>query len=232
MGNFLNSINKYLLTFIIGVVVTLLFLKRCDGNHTSGSEEIYKYKTDTIFTKKGFTVSNPFSKTVKPRTVIIYKDSISLRYIEIIQHDSIFIVKDNKNHDSTIVSEDFLKKFPKSRKLLSLDLSKDTLNFTTMGIDAQVTTHVYPIYLDKYQYRYLDGSLTMDKVKGKNTNKVNWGEVYINGGYSVLIKQPLATFEYQNQLNRLKLSLEASSTIQNQPQFNAVIKLGYRISKK
>jgi len=191
-----------------------------------------QYITDTIIDSIPYTIPDMvYIDTTKPTQVIVYinnpnTDSIGL----VLENDSLQLILDSLN--TLTFHSDFLKLFPTSPKLLEIKLALDTLEIVTLNYTPQVEKKIYPIYLTKYKYHWIDGLLNKEELPEPVIIKSNKykGDCYILGGYSVLHKYPLVSFQYEYNRNRYRLQLESSMTINNKPELYIIGKLGYKLN--
>lgn len=229
MENFLSQLGKYSLTIILTAIVTILLMQKCSGDNPQDTKTIYNYKTDTIFSEKPFKAPKELKNKVNPREVIYSHDTLWLSQTQIEIRDSIIFIENKATGDTTKLNDSFLKLYPKSNKLISIKLDKDTMTLSMLDINGKTKSEIYPVYFDKFKYVYVDNQLSYEAIKNKSTNKNINGGMYGNAGYSLLQKSAVASLEYQLNVKRLKIALEATSTIQNQPQLLIIGKVGFKI---
>ncbi len=145
--------------------------------------KIAKSKTDTILLYKEIKIPVPYKEETKPQKLIMYQDTGSIQYKFLKPITSGWILFNNNKTDSVTISDTFLKLYPHSEKLLSFDLTKNKLNLQLLGINGIPKEKRYQIDVDRYNYRYVNNTLT---------HKKNWGlKLYPEIEYSV---RPLNNF--------------------------------------
>lgn len=227
---------KVVIVLIITLLVAVL-INDCSGDVIPKQPEVvYKYKTDTIFIDEDY--QDRYYELVKevdkwkkapPKTIIKWKEP-DLKYVTIDKvPDSILVIIDSLKYRLAI-HDNYIKMFPKNPKLIDLSLTKDTLGLNLLNVDGRVTSYIYPIYLDRFDYKWLEGNLKYTRtstktIKQKNNNFKN---LYFNTGYDIVRETPEIGVEYFFNINRFKF--EASTGIQLKD-VNAEVKIGYRLLK-
>lgn len=223
----------------IGLLLIALFVRGCNNKPNTESvtqKTAYKYITDTIEVDKGFEEKyNEMlylykkAKQTPPLTVTYYKtlDPENI-YIEKIP-DSI-LLKIDSLEQRILISNKYLKNFPKADKLISFDLQKDSLKITTLNISGQTIKKDYPLYFNLFKYSWYDNELHNIKTKDLTKTKKNiLNQLYLNGGYDFINQKPTIGGEYFILLSRFKIEAISEFTIEPTPKLSAGAKLGYRL---
>tara|TARA_R110001632_G_scaffold48342_3_gene121819 strand:- start:1914 stop:2600 length:687 start_codon:yes stop_codon:yes gene_type:complete len=223
-----------LIGIILGIILGFIIYPLINTNTLIPDNNLdYLYKTDTIIKKIPFTVHDTLQYITPPRYITQYQDTGSYHTIIIEKVDSNILLKLHNLEDSIKIHENFLKKFPRSSKLLQLGLSKDSLSITTMDISSNVKTNNYPIDLEFYQYQYSNNLLRHDslEVKPKNLQQNNNfnQSLLIGGSYSILKKTPLVHIEYPIIYRQVRLSLESTASVETTPKLNIYLKALFQI---
>ena len=159
---------SFVINIILCVLVIILCLLLFNRKFIDSGVDRTEYVTDTFIVERPYKVPVPYKDTAKPRVVIGWlspKSNDSL----ILINDSLIRLLDSLGNLKYDINGDFLKLYPTSPKLISLELDIDTLSITTMGIQANVSTNKYPLWLLSEKYLWIDGTLTYKKVPHKNT---------------------------------------------------------------
>lgn len=189
------------------------------------------YGTDTIYLQKPYLVPSPYPIPVKPNIITYFKDNPTDAKLKRI-NDSLQAVISKR--DTVYVKDKFLTLFPYNPKLLSLDLKKDSLHFTLLGIDALTTQYSYPVYLNDFTYRWDEKyKLTAKPIKHtEDYNRYRFNaQLNAFGGYEILQGIPEIGIEARSNLSSFFIGAETSTTIQNKPELSIKGKVGFRLNQ-
>ncbi len=220
---------------IIGLLGAVL-VNDCSGGDELPPEVVYKYKTDTIYKDSDYKQQYELAlkeverwKKAPPKTVVRWKQP-DLEYVTITKVPDSILVELTNLKERIAIADNYIKFLPKNPKLVDLSLTKDTLGLNLLNVDGRVTSYIYPIYLDTYKYKWLEGNLNYTRTSTK-TNKQknnNFNNLYLNGGYDFFKESPKLEIEYFMTLGRFKIEANTGFQIKD---VNAEVKLGYRLLK-
>lgn len=225
------------LGIIIAVLLIAVLLNDCSGDDVPKTPQIvYDYKTDTIY--KNTEYKEKYEQALKevekwksapPKTIIKWKEP-DLRDVIIEKVPDSILVYINGLKETIAIKDNYIKMLPKNPKLVDLALTRDTLGLNLLNIDGRVTSYIYPIYLDRFDYKWLEGDLkyTRTSTKTTKTKSNNFKNLYFNAGYDFIRQSPQIDAEYYINVGRFKI--EANAGLQTQD-VNANVKLGYRLLK-
>lgn len=233
MKNIIENIwTKTIIILILFIIILYLFPK-CNGDKEKDPDKTYEYITETIRIPEPYIVEIKGDPIYTPPLILTeYLPSTptidSVKYVP----GEIQIYIDSLKTALTY-KEGFLTNFPKASKLLNMDLKLDSLSVTTLSTDAQVRTFKYPLLLNHFKYQWVNDSLHRTKIREIKPlgSKLNWKELYLNGGYSMITKTSLLGFEYNLTPGRFKFDIEAKSTLETKPQLFIEGKVGFRLFK-
>lgn len=144
-------------------------------------------KTDTVYVDRPYEVPKPYKVYQDPKTIIEYrivkeKDLEALKKLQLrISEDSILLTG---LKEKISIHENYLKQYPKSPKLLTLDLTKYELALSLLDITGTSKTYMYPISTRDFKYRWVDGTLgSKPDPYPKQRNRLNY---YIGFGGMIL----------------------------------------------
>jgi hypothetical protein len=223
---------------VITILLIVIGIKSCDKDNTKDLSD-YKYKTDTVQIDKDY--QSQYNKLMKeyskmkrmketpPKTVKEYiTKEIKGNVVKV--PDSIIVYIDSTKK-KTSIADNYIKSFVDKDKLINFKLVKDSFNLSTIAIDGKTITREYPLFLEKYDYYWYDNTLHHLPTKKKFSEKVKgkFNNMYINGGYDFMQKSPTIGAEYFIPLGKFKIGTDATLYIQQNPQINLNLKLGYRV---
>lgn len=224
---------------IILLLVIALITGECSG--TQEPKMVYEYVTDTIEVKSEYKgryekLLKQFEKekltTTPPKKVIEYLPS-KLEYIEIEKiPDSILVLVDSLKGEihRLVISDNYIKNFPENDKLITFSLTEKDLDITTVDIKGDIREKNYPLYLDRYEYIWLDNELKHNtRENQKKPNKQPFSETYINAGYEFIGKVPTLSIEQDFNISRFKLGIDANVLLRQSDNIYLGAKLGYRL---
>ena len=234
-GIITSSIRDTFFVLLISILVSVIMFKSCNTEPQLVSTDIrYKYKTDTVYKDRPYTdtyqklITNKPSKVTPPKIVTLYKT--------VTEHDTLYLERDtirsvNKNSGTiTSISNKYIQNYPKAEKLLYFNLIKDSLKLTTLNIEGLIVSKDYPLYLDRYGYKYYDNELHHYKVNNiteKLKNKFN--QLYITAGYELIDNQPTLGLEYSISINKLKAGINPNIIFGSNSDVNLNVNVGYRL---
>lgn len=192
----------------------------------------FSYKTDTVYVSTPYPVPKPFFINVPPKELHYYHVNPTNSRLEQL-NDSLMavIIKVKGKTDTVRIDNKFLLSFPYNPKLIDLGITNDSLHIALLNTDAQLAKYSYPFNINRYNYRWVNGSLSATPVFHPNKNhKFN---LSLNGfgGYSFLDKRPEAGFELRSTLSSFSISLETSATIENKPELSLKSRVGVNIKQ-
>jgi len=151
---------------MIGIILLLgfLLLNQCSVNKEQDDLiEVLEKEPDTVYRKTVMKVIKPYKVVVKPDKVIVYQDTGRIVYRDLVINGSSIVLFNTGSLDSLIINKNFLSKFPNNKKLIAMDLTNKELKLQLLNLSGISTEERYNINTSKYNYRYVDNSLTMDK---------------------------------------------------------------------
>jgi hypothetical protein len=195
----MKILQNILIVLLIAIIVYLFFFRKPESILIP---DIH-YKTDTFRIKEPYPVPVPYPVSVDPKTVIIHvKDTAAIDSLTLLLSEKDILIQGL--HSTITVSQDFLKQFPKNPKLIELNLSKDTLGVSTLGLDGIPSRSNYPIYLSEFAYRWTNQGLTKSTVKPSPAPKTPiqlWG----GGGLNLIYLSPTLDFTAEKDWARIRL---------------------------
>lgn len=227
---------------IVGIIIAILLIAVLINDCTGGDvipktpKVVYDYKTDTVYVDRGYEtrykeIAKELEKwkTAPPKTIIKWKEPDLEDIIIEKVPDSIWVILKDQQ-ERIAIQDNYIKLLPKNPKLVDISLTMDTLGLNLLNIDGRVSSYTYPIYLDTYDYKWLEGSLkyTRTSTKTSKTNNNNFKNLYFNAGYDINTKSPLIDVEYYLNIGRFKVEANTGLQIND---VNAKVKLGYRLLK-
>ena len=173
---------------------------------------------------------------IKPYKVTEYlnpETNLSLVY----ERDSLLKVVDSLGQLVVAINPKFLLAFRTSRKLVLGSFLKDTLLLTLYDINGSVKTETYPVDYSKYTYEFRDNLMGVfpvpptkgEAIKEEKEKKLSQA-LYLNGGYSILTKDPLIGIDYSIYYKRLRLSSDNFLILNKSPELYFNVTLGYKMS--
>lgn len=230
----MNSRDKYFLG-IIGLLILIIILRGC-GDKPNPTKPDYKYITDTLYVDKPYQVIKTVTKITPPKTIIKWKrDTVTQWKIKYPQDSSSSTLTLNTPDSSQQIKIDeaFLTQYPGNSKLINADLSLDSFKITTLNIQGQIQTEIYPMYYDRYQYQWYDNKLHREKIKPKKVKDPDrFKQLYVNVGYELLSASPFIGVDYQiTLLKKLRFTANTQIDLQTIPTLRVEGKIGYRLTK-
>lgn len=216
-----------ILSLILGIVIGYFLFKGVPLI----PEPLNNYITDTVYITK-YLKPKPLLDQVKPHIVKLYMSSEdSMKLVRL--NDSLQIVLSTTKPDTVYISDGFLTQFPKSPKLLSLDLQMDSLGLTLLFRDASIKGFLYPLQLSHYRYRFDETGLTAEKIKPTPSlvRPTLVSELYGFGGYELLTGSPHIGLNYSLRRSRIIFQNETKLTIENKPRLESAFRIGYQIKQ-
>lgn len=234
----MNNKDKYYIV-AISVLAIMLMVKTCKGDlQNSDQADVinnYNYKTDTLKLNEALDKIKDFDKLYRkylntPPKIITYYNTTNPSNVSVQKiPDSLLVIMDSLNKRLSI-SDKYIKNYPEASKLINFNLSKNSLDITTLNIDGTTFKKDYPLSFTEYKYAWYNNELHHIKNTDKEPklkNRLN--QFYMNGGYEPILGKPLLGAEYFLILNRFKLEGNTNFTIDTEPQLRAELKLGYRL---
>ena len=229
-----------LAVFLIVTLLIIVVINDCSKPRIPLEPEIvYNYETDTVYSDRGYEEKYLEAikevdrwKTAPPKTIIKWKEP-DLSNIDLQKLPDSLLVIIGELRDSIRIADNYIKYLPKNPKLIDINLTKDTLGLNLLNIDGRVTSYIYPIYLERFNYKWLEGDLKYTSTTHKTTKvKENrFNNLFVNGGYEFRSKSPEVSLEYYINMGRFKLEANTGFPINNNNNIRADLKLGYRIIK-
>jgi len=217
--------------YLVGIgAILILLIYILFGKTDSIPDIVYNYKTDTIYVDRPYEVPVPYEVPTPPKVVKVYLvDSTSIDSLSMIIKDKDLIIF--KLRDSILISEYYFKQFPKNPKLLSLGLSKDSLNISLLNIGGNVNSFNWPINLTYFDYRWdYENNLT------RSVHKVsNYGpsfNYYIGMGLDIPRTSPFITNQLEITNRKIKVFTSADIGLLDIKSSNFKFGIGYSIYGK
>lgn len=231
-----------LVTYIIGIIIIiLLILTLVKGNNKSpiSIDNPYTYLPDTIYVDSDYSkeiqeLRDKVSDLIKTPPKVIYhydKPNNTTTKIEKVPDSIILYIGELQKR--LAISDQYLKNYPENHKLIDISLFRENMDITTLAIDGSLKKEQYPLYLDHYEYYWVDNELRHKKRDKPYvyTDPDKWKQLYINSGYDFITQSPNLEVDYSLLFKRFKLSAEAGAFINQDPTFYSKITLGYRLLK-
>lgn len=236
-----KGINNWILYILAGIIIILLIWLLVNSNRKIpiSVDNPYSYLPDTVY------VDSDYSKEIKelrdkvsdlaktpPKVIYHYdKPNNTTTKIEKIPDSIILYIAELQKR--LAISDQYLKNYPENDKLIDMQLFREKMDITTLSIDGSLTKKNYPLYLDEYEYYWVDNQLHHKKRDKPFTylDPDRWKQLYINAGYDSLFESPKIELEYSLTFKRFKLKAEAGGFIYKNPDFYTSATLGYRLLK-
>jgi len=224
-------------TIIILILLTIL-VKTIGGFFKKDPEPVirYEYQTDTIRVPDIAPIINPNDQgtLTMPKYQYYYKevdntDTIAIKELR----DSLMLVINGLQSDIWI-SKQFFKRYPRSNKLISMNLTQDSLRLNMLQINGKVTGMEYPIYLTEFDYYFSNNKLHRIPVKRQlpprpkdpRLRRING---YTGFGYNFLNSEPNAVVGVEIPVRRFSLQLESRLGLLDYDDNAIELTLKYRI---
>ncbi len=225
----MKNVREYLVGMVIGAIVIILLLNY--NNKIGSTTKIeYEYVTDTLTVYEPFEVHDTLELLAPPKTFIVYIDTTPSDMV-VNCNDSVITLHDTITNYTDTMDYDFIRKFPKSNKLVELKLNMDSMEITLLNNKAMVWTQKYPMDFKHYRYQFLSDSLMYEELpKPKLSERVNLNHsLYGVGEYEFLSKTPLVGLEYLIQMNRFNIRFKSTSSIETSPNLSLYVGGMYKI---
>lgn len=204
----------------------------------------YVYETDTVYVPEPYSKEEEKGKkpikdekTTPPSTIKQYVDEPDNdKEIVITDKEEDILLVDKSTYDTTKINYKYITSFVYADKLLSMNLTRDTLGITTLSTGGKITSKLYPIYLKQYSYRWYDNKLNhySDPESNNQNNpssrleKNTFNQLYLNGGYDWLNQSPTLGIDYMINIYRFRISAGTEINLKDSDiRFNT--RLGYRL---
>jgi hypothetical protein len=221
--------------FFIALIILLgiiIYFKGCGDNNVEPKVE-YKYKTEYVKVEVPFEVIKGIKTKTPPKMVIKWKKLPVPYKVEVIPDSLKLLIKNLEDSlNSVLIDKSFLTHFPKASKLISFNLKYDTLNITTLNINGETKSNIYPMDFDNYKYQWYDNKLhheDYDKVSDKNFDR--WKQLYLQGGYDFIQQAPLIDLNYNISIKRVKVSAGTTMHLTTDPFITGTAKIWFRLFK-
>lgn len=179
-----------------------LWLRQC--NITKNRDEVINniideanVITDSIKSKKPYVEPDPLPIISKPREVITYpKDTVKPYKELVVLKDTIRLY--NNELDKFDISSDFLLQYPEAPKLLSLELSLNSLKLHLLGKSGSIIGRDYKLDLANREYLFSNNIMSSSLINNSHNNLVPTKN---NIGYSLTADyqyRPLPNFHDLN----------------------------------
>lgn len=191
------------------------------------------HKTDTVYIHEPYVPDILPKDTIKPNTLTIWKvDSSQLNEykLRIIQDSIRYSIMIQGLRDSIMISEVFLKTYPRNPKLLGLQLYRDSMNLITMSIEGVTSTEKYNLFLQDYNYIWNNQGLGYTKTKYRD-KRVKPFSHYLGVQYDFLDKEFLPTYQIRFNFKKLELNLSASQELMFNENPQLRIGINYKLNK-
>lgn len=228
------------LSLIILILIGLLIIEKWQNrNKVSEIKSYYEYRTDTLMAKKYFELKARYGDLTPPITITRWlkpepgKDGKDGKVVVVEKVPDSIILIIGKLKERLAISDGFIQNYPRNHKLIEFNLNKDSLDITLLNLDGLVSTNKYPIYLDNYEYQWLDNKLTNSKFETTRTkNKLDLSQLYLDTGYDYLTKNNTLGLDYSVKLGRLKVGTDFDMILQETPnRFKVNFTVGYKLLK-
>lgn len=218
-------------TLIIGFVINDLM----DVKDKQKPKLLYQYYPMVVEVEKPyseeykeFLKNKPKREKTTPPLLTKNYESEKNNPIKVTSDSSKLILIDTISKERYEVSKEFVSLFPNNDKLLNFVLSRDTLNIVTLNTKGGISGKTYPIYLDKFSYRYFDNELHHYPTKTKGFSKDKINQLYFNTEYDFNQKTTNIGLDYSMFLGRFRI-MAGSDLELNTGTVRVKTKLGYRI---
>lgn len=213
---------------IVGLLVYFFFFYMPDRIKQDREYwEHTNFKTDTVYYRISYdSMPRPiFKYVVPPKLVINYIDSTRVEHIHIDMSDSLIKVTDSLKNEITRITTRYLKLYPKAPKLIYGEFQKDSMRLDFLNISGRISTELYPLNYNKFNYQYTETGLRADPLKQPKVN-YDW---YVFGGFDLAQANALVSTEYSLHRGNYKLQGFTNVYITKEPRLFLGAKLGYRL---
>lgn len=153
-----------------------LWLRQC--NITKNRDEVINniideanVITDSIKSKKPYVEPDPLPIISKPSEVITYpKDTVKPYKELVVLKDTIRLY--NNELDKFDISSDFLLQYPEAPKLLSLELSLNSLKLHLLGKSGSIIGRGYKLDLANREYLFSNHTMSSSLINNSHNNAV------------------------------------------------------------
>ena len=239
----ISGLLKYLFIAITAIAI-FLSIKECRKVPELADDKkdtLNDYSTDTIYKGKYLDLKKEFDKlyktVVKPSTVILW-DTVYLpsKIIDVkVEDDKITIETDDEENPPIEYDGSFLQLYKENPKLITMQLTLDSLSMDLLYPDGMFITSKYPLHLNSYNYTWYNDKLkaTDKEVKKSNNLKesLKFNKLFLNAGYEPFKSKPQLGLEYNLEFRRFKFDTEINATFEKNQNLGGSVKLGYRLFK-
>lgn len=232
-----KSHNLYLA--IIALLILVLAIREC--RHRPEVIDHYNYTTDTTYSKKVYEemvtrlkgIEKQLVKT-PPKEVIYYPvDNLKEVVIEKIPDSILVYIRDINNENDSLriaITDKYIKHYPTADKLIDFKLASKQMDITTLNIKGELKEATYPLYLDQYEYYWVDNNLSHRRVKQKAESSAGqWNQLYFNVGYEFMTNRPEIGIDYNKTFGKFRVRLATDITLEENPDLKGRVILGYRL---
>jgi len=186
---------------VIGIIIYLIFGYKPKPPKPSDND----YITDTVYIKIPYEVPKPYPVPTKPKEVKIFTvDSTALDSLKLILQGKDILIEGLS--EEIKISQYYLKQFPKNPKLLSLSLSRDSLNLSLLNITGIPQETSWPVHLNENTYLWdNDNGLTSKPFKEPKVKEPFTMDYFIGGGFNVLYPSPYISGTISHDWARIRL---------------------------
>lgn len=239
--NKMSTLTKILIAMVIGLILYIIIKDAINRpvKDKIDPKTVYNYKPEIIYVDKPYPVypktdAQKASDKINPLLLEKFKQlEAKFDGITFNEHETAISFTRDTTKYQYIYNNKFLEQYPEKSKLIDFRLSLDSLKIALLNTEGETERKTYPLYFSDFEYYWADNELHKSQIKHKKENKfwakTNWNQLYLNGGYSALVKKPLAGLEYNLSVWRFKLDLNTEMIIQEKPDLFVSAKLGYRL---
>jgi hypothetical protein len=197
----MKNIQNFVIVTLIALIGYLYFFRKPGIKYIPSTHT--EYITDTFRLRIPYPIPIPYHSTINPVTVKIYlKDSLAIDSLELLLKEKDILIQGL--HSQIIISQDFLKQYPRNPKLIELNLKSDSLSLSMLGIDGIPMGYSYPIYLSDYKYKWTLNNLSYTKTNDNNTIK-NPLQFWIGSGFNFIYPTPYLNFAIEKNWARIRI---------------------------
>ena len=150
---------------MLGVILLLSFflLRQCSiVNEQREDIENLEKVPDTVYREREIKVPKPYPVYTKPEKVIVYQDTGRIIYKEIKTNGNSIVLFNSDSPDSTLISKNFLTRYPTNHKLISMDINGSNLKLQLLNTSGITLEERYSLNQSRYKYRYVNNQMTQD----------------------------------------------------------------------
>lgn len=192
----------------------------------------YDYITDTIIDSIPYQVPIPYPVPTPPSTIVIHiSDSLAIDSLSLIIKGKEILIA--RLRDTLAIQQNFLKQYPNNPKLLSMNLTRDSLVFGLLPITAQIEEYHWPIDLNRFNYSWsLPLGLHRQSTSLPPTEKKPFAKYFVGGGVNFVSSSLYLSGKMEKDWSRIRLYGETQIGLLKKETSAIRIGVDYRIYGK